>query len=78
MYKQPVFIEKNFGIYQNSALSSVEFDKINLPVTEMACYSEGIWLTQNVLLGDRADMNDIVNAIEKIAENRDELYEAYK
>ena len=44
----------------------------------MACYSEGIWLTQNVLLGDRADMNDIVNAIEKIAENRDELYEAYK
>ncbi len=78
LYKQPVFIEKNFGIYQNSALSSVEFDKINLPVTEMACYSEGIWLTQNVLLGDRADMNDIVNAIEKIAENRDELYEAYK
>ncbi|MGH2461647.1 MAG: DegT/DnrJ/EryC1/StrS family aminotransferase [Chloroflexota bacterium] len=37
-----------------------------LPLTARACASEAIWLSQNVLLGDREDAASIVAAIEKI------------
>ena len=34
---------------------------------------EAIWLTQNLLLGDRGDMNSIVEAVGKIQQAADEL-----
>ena len=37
-----------------------------LPVTERACGVEGVWLTQNVLLAEEADMAQIVSAVAKI------------
>jgi len=45
----------------------------NLPVTERACTSEAVWLGQNVLLGDRQDLDDVVVAIEKIQRHSDDL-----
>ena len=36
------------------------------PVTEKACYTEGVWFTQEMLLGTHADMDDIVRAVLKI------------
>lgn len=44
-----------------------------LPVTERACNEEAVWLTQNLLLGTKEDMNSIVAAIRKIKENITEL-----
>ena len=76
LYKQPVFTERNYGIYQSPALSAVDYGAMNLPVTERACRSEAVWFTQNVLLGDRDDMDDIVRAVAKIGVHRDELGEA--
>ena len=73
LYKQPVFRERNYGIYQSKALSAIEFGEMNLPVTERACSSESVWFTQNVLLGNRGDMDDIVRAVAKIGDHRDEL-----
>jgi hypothetical protein len=35
-------------------------------VTEKACGEEGVWLTQNVLLGTEADMGQIVEAVAKV------------
>ncbi|NLO82858.1 MAG: DegT/DnrJ/EryC1/StrS family aminotransferase [Clostridiales bacterium] len=49
------------------------YDKLYLPVTEKACYEEGVWLLHNVLLGSKADMDDIVNAVAKIKAHIDEL-----
>jgi dTDP-4-amino-4,6-dideoxygalactose transaminase len=46
---------------------------VYLPVTEKACYEEGIWLPQNVLLGPREDMDDILSAVTKVKENIEEL-----
>ncbi|MGQ9515298.1 MAG: DegT/DnrJ/EryC1/StrS family aminotransferase [Thermoproteota archaeon] len=51
----------------------VDYGKVKLPVTEKACYEEGVWLFQNMLLGAKEDMDDIVNAIIKIKENTKEL-----
>ena len=76
LYKQPVFTERNYGIYRSQALSAVDYGAMNLPVTERACRSEAVWLSQNVLLGDRDDMDDIVRAVARIVEHRDELGEA--
>ncbi len=36
------------------------------PIAEHACYEEAVWLTQNMLLGTRGDMDTIVEAIAKI------------
>jgi dTDP-4-amino-4,6-dideoxygalactose transaminase len=54
----------------------VDYGKVKLPVTERACYEEGVWLFQNMLLGTKEDMDDIVNAIAKIKENVEELMRA--
>lgn len=42
------------------------------PDNEKLC-REAIWLYQNVLLGTKADMDEIADAIEKVYENRDKL-----
>lgn len=49
------------------------YDKLYLPVAEKACNEEGIWLPQNVLLGSKADMDDIIEAIGKIKAHIDEI-----
>lgn len=37
-----------------------------LPNTERAAYVEAVWLPQNVLLGERDDLEDVVAALEKL------------
>jgi dTDP-4-amino-4,6-dideoxygalactose transaminase len=37
--------------------------------TEKAAYHEAVWLPQNVLLGGREDLDDVVTAVEKIRED---------
>lgn len=36
------------------------------PIAERVCRDEAVWLTQNLLLGDREDMDDIIEAFAKI------------
>lgn len=80
IYSNPLFLNKNFfkrecplscGFYSRK-ISYADF-KERCPVTEKACYDEAVWLMHNVLLGDRKDMDDIADAIEKIKENIQEL-----
>jgi hypothetical protein len=44
------------------------------PNSERAC-REAVWLEQRLLLGDREDMDDIVEAISKLYERRQDLQE---
>lgn len=74
LYKQPVFTEKKFGAYQHAAAGrDIDYGALHLPETERACFEEAVWFTQNVLLGSRDDMDDIVRAIAKIRERKNEL-----
>lgn len=52
---------------------NVDYSKVKLPITEKACYEEGVWLPQNVLLGNEDDIEDILKAIKKIKENSEEI-----
>ncbi len=69
--EQPVFTEKRFDL--SHPAQNIDFTKIEVPVAKHACESEACWLTQNVLLGSKADMDDIVTAARKVYENRHEL-----
>ena len=74
LYRQPLFIDKNFGSYAQPAThQGQDYGDIHLPETERACAEEAVWFTQNVLLGTKDDMDDIVRAIAKIRERRNEL-----
>ncbi len=73
LYRQPVFENKAFGPRGKSLDIPVDYRQYKLPATEKACYEEAIWLTQNVLLGTREDMEDIVRAVEKVRENWTEM-----
>ncbi|MGB7158597.1 MAG: DegT/DnrJ/EryC1/StrS family aminotransferase [Tepidisphaeraceae bacterium] len=73
--RQPLFVNRAFGPYTGyrSARPDIDFGSLRLPNCERICAGEGSWLTQNVLLGTRADMDDVVRAIEKVYENRHAL-----
>lgn len=65
-------------LYKIPAISnSLKGDQCDLylPETERACKEEGVWFSQNVLLGTKEDMDDIIIAIKKIQENVDEILE---
>lgn len=53
-------------------LARVDYSRMYLPVAEQAS-SSMVWLTQNMLLGTQADMDDIAGAVAKLWEERDEL-----
>ena len=78
-YSKPLHKETYLEYFKKCPLSCpnygkpVDYSKLRLPVAEKACYTEGLWLPQNVLLGSEQDMDDIVIAFEKVQENVDDL-----
>ena len=66
LYKQPVFQQKNFLCY--AIPDYVDYTNVSCPVTEKACYEEGVWILQHAMLGTRKDMEDFARAIRKIQE----------
>ncbi len=49
--------------------------ELRYPANDQLC-QEAVWLTQNMLLGPKGDIDDIANAIQKLYENRDALAKA--
>lgn len=78
-YSRPLYKEPYLEYFKKCPLScpnygkAVDYSKLSLPMTEKACYTEGLWLSQNVLLGSREDMDDIITAFEKVRKNIGEL-----
>jgi dTDP-4-amino-4,6-dideoxygalactose transaminase len=80
LYQNPMFLEKKFfggpyplvaGIY-NKKINYADFAKL-CPVSEIACSTEAILITQNILMGNEDDMYDIANGIKKIQANVKQL-----
>jgi dTDP-4-amino-4,6-dideoxygalactose transaminase len=49
-------------LYRNPVFGSQE---LSLPVSERVC-REGVWLSHNALLGDRTDIDDLIEALRKV------------
>jgi dTDP-4-amino-4,6-dideoxygalactose transaminase len=78
IYRQQFLLEKNVGAYNRIQSHEfggkvIDYADFHCPVTEKACGSEAVWLLQNLLLGERESLDDIVRAVEKIRENFGEL-----
>ncbi len=71
LYKNPLFTEKRFGRI-TEMVEYPDYADMYLPNCEKIC-DIVVWLGQTMLLGTREDMDDIVAAFEKVAENVDEL-----
>ncbi len=73
LYRQPVFVNTAFGPRGRSVPWPVDYRSFHCPATESACRDEAVWLPQNVLLGTVSDMNDIIEAIEKVRAHAGEM-----
>ncbi|OQX85770.1 aminotransferase DegT [candidate division KSB1 bacterium 4484_87] len=73
LYSQPLLKNYAFGPRGKKVDVGVDYSKYKLPESEKACYEEALWLPQFVLLGEKEDMDDIINGILKIKENAQEL-----
>ena len=69
---QPLFRNKAFGPYLAGAAPRLDYPRGLCPVSDRIC-REAVWLGQNLLLGTREDMDDIVRAFEKVWEQREAL-----
>ena len=79
-YRQPVMQAANFGLATPPLFHGVhseppDYRAVALPMTDRACNDEAIWIRQNMLLGERQDMDDIAEAILKIQQYSDEVQE---
>jgi dTDP-4-amino-4,6-dideoxygalactose transaminase len=79
LYKNPMFLKKQFingsfplGTAYHEDIDYAAFEK-KCPVSERACNSEAIWLPQNILLGTEQDMDDVVKAVHKVLDHKNEL-----
>ena len=66
LYRNPLF-RRESGVLGRGERSRApqDYAQLVLPEAERVC-RDGIWLSHNLFLGDRADVNDILLAIEKV------------
>ena len=73
LYKNPLFVEKNFygGAWpldsweHSRQLDYADFEE-RCPVSERACATEAVWISQTMLLADEPAMHDIAEAVRKV------------
>jgi hypothetical protein len=81
VYRQPVLRAKNLGLATPPVASGVylqlpnNYRQVAWPVTDRACEAEALWIRQNMPLGTRQDMDNIVAALVKMRRYSDELVE---
>lgn len=77
LHHQPMFRNKAFGPYLARARARLDYRNTHCPNSDQVC-RECIWLEQRLLLGTRADMDDIARAFEKVHESRAALSEWWR
>jgi dTDP-4-amino-4,6-dideoxygalactose transaminase len=70
--RQPLFRNKAFGPYLAGAAARLDYESVRCPASDLLC-AQSIWLEHAMLLGSRADIDDIAHAFEKVYEHRAEL-----
>src|SRR5690606_20189262 len=73
-YLEHAFKTKNFQkMYSAEELDIQKYNENNsCPLNDELC-EEAVWLSQNMLLGNRTDMENIAHAIQKIHKNADKI-----
>ena len=50
-----------------------DFDSMSFPITENAAYKEAVWMSERIFRSGKQGIDDLVNGIRKLQENRDKL-----
>ena len=79
-YLNNAFQSKNYQkMYPKEMLDFESYKEQNqCPVNARLCNEEAVWIPQNILLGTKTDMDDIVLAIERIYANAGKIRENQK
>ncbi len=54
-------------------LEYFDFENMSLPVTERASQVESVWMGESIFRSGHKGVDDLINALDKLVENRDEL-----
>ena len=54
-------------------MKDISYSNLNLPNCETLCKKESVWFNQNLFLGEKTDIDDIIEAIAKIKSNVGEI-----
>jgi len=78
IYRSPLFNvnPKDFPALSSLGVSGLPWARTHCPVAERAAYAESVWIPHQLLLGSEQDIDQIVEAVEKIQSNLDELLRA--
>jgi len=63
------------SVVQRCLPADIDYNQVAWPATDRVCDEEALWVRQNMLLGERQDMDDIIAAIAKMQCYSDELQE---
>lgn len=74
-FLENAFQSKNYKkMYPANMLDIKKYNEHNkCPANDRLCNEEAVWISQNMLLGSKSDMDDIAMAIEKIHNNADKI-----
>ena len=64
--QQPMFRDRAFGPYLSRVAPGLDYGGVRCPNSDLICREQAVWLEQAMLLGSRADMDDIASAFEKV------------
>jgi dTDP-4-amino-4,6-dideoxygalactose transaminase len=76
-FYEPVYRSDLFyATPENCPQLTRDYSAVHCPVSERAAYEESLWLPQFLLIGDPADVDDIVAAVSRVMRNFDALVKA--
>ncbi|MHB0878700.1 MAG: DegT/DnrJ/EryC1/StrS family aminotransferase, partial [Anaerolineae bacterium] len=79
VYQHPIFLEAatalpgGFPVMGGHYGREMDYNAVHCREAERLCHEETLWLGQSMFLGSQKDMDDIVEAIEKVKANAAEL-----
>jgi dTDP-4-amino-4,6-dideoxygalactose transaminase len=65
LYRNPLFSAEQEDLARRGWQAAQEYSRLQLPVVERVC-REGVWLSHNALLGERRDVDDVLEALRKV------------
>lgn len=77
-YSQPLYTMEflNSETFTKMTGASLPYREMVRPVNDLAAYEEGAWFSHTALLGEKEDMDNIADAMQKVAENAAELLDS--
>jgi len=66
LYRNPLFVTEQSALARcGNWYAAQDYANLHLPVAERVC-KEGVWLSHNVFLGEKRDIDDVLEAIRKV------------